>query len=83
MGDFKIECIVTSKVTGQSGLGERNERGDRLVQFFIEWWFRIPGFNYLNDNVCTLGDLQMSARRTKWKKRPKLNLGKIDYIFES
>lgn len=51
MGDFnaKVGGVSTNKVVGRFGLGERNDRGDRLIQFCTDndlvvhnTWFQLP-----------------------------------------
>jgi len=77
MGDFnaKVGAGIVSEVTGQWGLGTRNERGERLVQFCQE-----------EELIIANTYFKLPARRLYTWRSPRDNPGcacrnQIDYIM--
>ena len=73
MGDFnaKVGCNSYNKITGNFGLGERNERGERLLQFCEE-----------NNLVITNTLFEHPLRRRyTWKQPGDGHRNQIDYIL--
>ena len=67
----KVGNGETTGTTGRFGLGERNERGDRLVEFCS-----LNGFQVMN----TFSKLH-ARRLYTWRSRDKTTGNQIDYIL--
>ena len=73
IGDWNVKVgkYIANGITGNFGLGERNKRGDQLVEFCIRYYLRI---------MNTLSKLH-PWRLYTWRSPDKITINQIDYIL--
>lgn len=77
MGDFNAKVGSTAnddhirKTLGKYGLGERNDRGSRMIQFAIDWKLSIANTMFK----------QHSRRLSTWTSPNRMHKNQIDYIM--